>query len=84
MKVLNLYAGIGGNTHPAPFPESLAYKLINALSPDNGTVLDPFLGSGTTAVACKELKRNCIGIEIEPKYFEIAQRRINNTMENLL
>jgi len=48
------------------------------------TVLDPFMGSGTTGVACKELGRNFIGIEIEPKYFEIAQRRINQTMENLL
>jgi DNA modification methylase len=42
------------------------------------------MGSGTTGVACKELGRNFIGIEIIPKYFEIAQRRINNTMENLL
>jgi len=42
------------------------------------------MGSGTTGVAAKELGRNFIGIEIEPKYFEIAKRRINQTMENLL
>jgi len=40
------------------------------------TVLDPFMGSGTTGVACVQTGRNFIGIEIEPKYFEIAQRRI--------
>jgi len=40
------------------------------------TVLDPFMGSGTTGVACVQKGRNFIGIEIEPKYFEIAQRRI--------
>jgi DNA modification methylase len=48
------------------------------------TILDPFMGSGTTGVACKELGRNFIGIEISPEYFEIAKRRIDNTMENLL
>ena len=41
------------------------------------------MGSGTTGVACAELKRNFIGIEIEPKYFEIAKRRIENTTQDL-
>ncbi len=48
------------------------------------TILDPFMGSGTTGVACKELGRNFIGIEISPEYYKIAERRINNTSENLL
>ncbi len=48
------------------------------LTLENGIVLDPFLGSGTTAVACKELKRGYIGIEINPKYCEIARKRIAN------
>ena len=42
----------------------------------NGTVLDPFMGSGTTGVACVKLGRRFIGIEIEPKYFDIACKRI--------
>jgi DNA modification methylase len=49
--------------------------------PKGGTVLDPFMGSGTTGVACKELGRNFIGIEISPEYFKIAEQRINNTTE---
>lgn len=44
------------------------------------TILDPFLGSGTTLVACKELRRNGIGIEINPKYCEIAKKRLQNTI----
>jgi len=48
------------------------------------TILDPFMGSGTTGVACKELGRNFIGIEISPEYFKIAQQRINNTQRSML
>ena len=44
----------------------------------SGTVLDPFMGSGTTGVACMNLGRKFIGIEIEPKYFDIACERIEN------
>ena len=47
-------------------------------------VLDNCMGSGTTGVACKELGRNFIGIELNPKYLEIAKKRINNTQENML
>jgi DNA modification methylase len=46
------------------------------VSRTTGTVLDPFMGSGTTGVACAQLGRKFIGIEIEPKYFDIACRRI--------
>ncbi len=70
--------------HPSPKPISCMKKLVDRLSEKNHTILDPFMGSGTTGVACKELGRNFIGIEIEPKYFEIAQRRINQAIENLL
>ena len=70
--------------HPATFPKKLVTNCIIACSNKNDVVLDPFMGSGTTGVACKELGRNFIGIEIDKKYFEIAQRRINQTMENLL
>jgi site-specific DNA-methyltransferase (adenine-specific) len=68
--------------HPCCKPLPPMKWLVERLTIKNGlTILDPFMGSGTTGVACKELGRNFIGIEIEPKYFEIAQRRINQTTE---
>jgi len=62
--------------HPAIFPEQLALDHINSWSKENETILDPFLGSGTTLVACAKLGRKGIGIELEPKYFDIACRRV--------
>jgi DNA modification methylase len=53
--------------------------MILAGCPKNGIVLDPFMGSGTTAVVAKRLGRNWIGIELNPKYIEIAQKRIKST-----
>ena len=70
--------------HPTQKPLGVLKWMLNKYSEKGMSVLDPFMGSGTTGVACKELGRNFIGIEIEPKYFEIAKRRIDNTMENLL
>jgi site-specific DNA-methyltransferase (adenine-specific) len=64
-------------------PKSMIEKLLLIHTNNNDTILDPFMGSGTTGVACKELGRNFIGIEISPEYFKIAERRINNTSENL-
>lgn len=63
--------------HPAPFPIELPYRLIKMLSYVGDVVLDPFMGSGTTGVACKNLNRKFIGIELDKKYFEIAKERIN-------
>ncbi len=62
------------NAHPAPFPVQLAKNCI--ASTDNGIVMDPFLGSGTTAVAARLLGRSWIGIEKSPEYCELARRRI--------
>jgi len=62
--------------HPCPKPEGVMRKLVRRLSV--GEVCDPFMGSGTTGVACANLGRKFIGIEIEPKYFEIACERIDN------
>jgi len=73
------------NGHPCPKPIKLWKTLLLRGSVKNtDTIIDPFMGSGTTGVACKELGRNFIGIEISPEYFKIAERRINNTSENLL
>lgn len=65
--------------HPAVFPIELAQDHIKTWSNENDIVLDPFMGSGTTGVACKNLNRNFIGIEKDDKYFEIAKNRINET-----
>lgn len=60
--------------HPAPFPIQLPINILETTSVKS--VLDPFMGSGTTGVACANLGRKFIGIEIEPRYFDIACRRI--------
>ena len=63
--------------HPCPKPQSFISKLINRVSTrESDTILDPFLGSGTTAVAAKQLCRNFIGIEISEKYCKIAEERL--------
>lgn len=65
--------------HPATFPDRLAKDHILSWSNEGEIVLDPFLGSGTTLVACKELRRSGIGIEISATYAEIAKKRLLNT-----
>ena len=62
--------------HPTEKPLALIEKYIRVCTNEGDTILDPFMGSGTTGVACARLNRNFIGIEINPSYFEIAQRRI--------
>jgi len=56
-------------------PVSLLRELLEVVKPD-GLVLDPFLGGGTTAVACQETGRGCIGIELSEEYFEVARQRL--------
>ncbi len=62
--------------HPTQKPLKLMTELILASSKEGDTILDPFMGSGTTGVACVQTGRNFIGIEIDPTYFAIAERRI--------
>ena len=68
-------------THIAPFPYELARRLVDLWSLEDEIVCDPFMGSGTTGVACVKLGRKFIGIEIEPKYFDIACRRISEALK---
>ncbi|NVF11656.1 site-specific DNA-methyltransferase [Anaerococcus sp. AGMB00486] len=63
--------------HPTQKPEILMSHFIDLLSNPGETILDPFMGSGTTGVAAKKLDRNFIGIEIDECYFKIAKSRIN-------
>lgn len=83
-KIFPASTGIDKDIFDHPCPKSL--KLICYLiseSKTNGLVLDPFLGSGTTLVACKELNRNGIGIEISEKYCEISKKRLKATCKPL-
>lgn len=69
--------------HPTPKSIKGIYYILNLLSKENDLILDPFLGSGTTLVACKELNRKGIGIEISEEYCEIAAKRLKNTTPSL-
>ena len=69
--------------HHATFPSSLPKYFILHFTKPNDLILDPFLGSGTTAVACKELGRRCIGIEINSTYCDIAIKRLKNTQKDM-
>ena len=62
--------------HPAPFPVELPQKFINLYSYKDDLILDPFIGSGTTAIAAKNLNRNFVGYEIEQEYINIANNRL--------
>ena len=62
--------------HPAPFPAEIAERLIALFSFAGDTILDPFLGTGSTAVAAIAMGRNSMGLEIEPSYLQIAQERL--------
>ena len=64
--------------HPTTKPDRLMENLIDLFTDRERLVCDPFMGSGTTGVACMNLGRKFIGIEIEPKYFDIACRRIDD------
>lgn len=67
--------------HPAPFPLNLANDHIISWSNVGDVVLDPFMGSGTTGVACVNTSRNFIGIELDKGYFDIAKQRISEAQK---
>lgn len=68
--------GFDANGHPCPKPLEWALWLVSRIVPDAGTIIDPFMGSGTTLRAAKDLGRKAIGIEIEERYCEIAAKRM--------
>jgi DNA modification methylase len=76
--VIRIYRQMARNgieaDHPAVYPLKLANHILRSFP--GQTILDPFMGSGTTPVAAKNLNRKSIGIEIEPKYCEIAVKRL--------
>jgi len=69
--------------HPAPFPDKIPYDFIQCFCPTGGIILDPFVGSGSTAVAAKKLKRNFIGFDICEEYCQIARERLKRTDDYL-
>ena len=71
-----------GNGHPAVFPEQLANDHVFSWSNPGDTVFDPFIGSGTTAIACINTNRNYIGFELDKQYCDIANERIQKAMQN--
>jgi site-specific DNA-methyltransferase (adenine-specific) len=68
----------GQNYHPTQKPIALQEWVLGLKWTPQGTILDPFMGAGSTGVACRSSDRSFIGIEIEPKYFSIACERIEN------
>ena len=73
-----------GNNHPTVKPIALMEYLINMVTREGQTVLDPFAGSGTTLIAAKKLGRKYIGIELEPEYVKIAKARIDAVPERII
>ena len=74
-----VWTGLTGEStrnHPAPYPEELAHRLVRMFSFSGDSVLDPFMGSGTTLLAAAKAGRNSIGVEIEPTYIEKAKLRL--------
>ena len=81
-----IWSGLTGASpkyHPAPFPLELAERLIRMFSFVGDTVLDPFMGTGTTNLAASRWGRNSIGFEVDPHYFELAHERITGGTEDL-
>jgi modification methylase len=81
-----IWTGLGGAStkdHPAPYPLELAERLVRMFSFLEDTVMDPFMGTGTTNVAAARWGRNSIGVEVDSHYFAMARRRIEDSARNL-
>lgn len=69
--------------HPAQYPVVMIQRIVQAVTNISDTILDPFMGSGTTGIACIQLKRKFIGIEIDENYFDITCKRIEQAQMQL-
>ena len=74
--VLHLATECNNKNHSAAFPQELPEWFIKLFTKENDTVLDPFMGSGTTLSVANRMKRNSIGIEIVPEYFEMVRKEL--------
>lgn len=81
-----IWTGVTGastRNHPAPYPEELAERLVRMFSFVGDTVLDPFVGTGTTMVAAAKWGRNSIGVEVSSKYARMAHKRLEGATDSL-
>jgi DNA modification methylase len=83
MRVFDCHRSDSGREHPTQKPLSLMMWVIDNFTAKDCTILDPFMGSGTTGVACVQTGRNFIGIEIDPGYFKIAEKRIHDAQQQM-
>ena len=74
--VLHLATECSNKRHSAAFPEALPEWFINLFTKEGDTVLDPFMGSGTTLIVASRMKRNSIGIDVAPEYCEMVQKKL--------
>lgn len=81
--VLHLATECNNKNHSAVFPEALPEWFIKLFTKEGDTVLDPFMGSGTTIVVAQQMIRDSIGIEILPKYYEMVKNKIKTTDRHL-
>ena len=72
------------SVHLAMFPEELPHRLIKMFAFRGDTVLNPFMGSGTTSLAAKNLGRNSVGYEINPEFIEIAKQKLNTRQPDFM
>jgi modification methylase len=82
-----IWTGVTGAStkqHPAPYPLQLAERLIRMFSFVGDTVVDPFMGTGTTNIAAAKWGRNSVGIEVDPRYFEMAAKRLDAETPKLI
>ena len=82
--VLHLATECNNKSHSAAFPEALPEWFIKLFTKEQGTVLDPFMGSGTTLIVANRMKRNSIGIDVVPKYCEMVKQQLRPTELYLL